>query len=330
MSDDLQELETLSSALGADTSLVQGPGGNTSVKTADGTLWVKASGTWLSEAGRRAIFVPVRHREALAAIERGEENLPAEAIGAGGPEGLRPSVETTLHALMPHRVVAHTHAVNTIATAVRRDAESMLTEKLDGLAWAFVPYCRPGLPLTQQVAAVLAGSPADVLVLGNHGLVVGADDAEAASALTREVETRLSITPRRSAARGDGASPGAGWRRPCNGVNEAVAFDPQGLAVAVNGSLYPDHVVFLGHAIAVADRPDDMDAPACVVPGNGVFLRDDLVPAGDWMIHALSEVTTRLGETDPIRYLSPDEEAALINWDAEVYRQALARSSQPG
>nr|MDJ0894744.1 class II aldolase [Alphaproteobacteria bacterium] len=85
-----------------------------------------------------------------------------------------------------------------------------------------------------------------------------------------------------------------------------------------------------GHAIAVADRPDDVAAPACVVPGTGVFLREDLVSAGDWMIHALSEVATRLSETDPIRYLTPDEEAALINWDAEVYRQALARGAQSG
>ena len=39
----------LSADLGRNPLLVQGAGGNTSIKE-DGLLWVKASGTWLSEA----------------------------------------------------------------------------------------------------------------------------------------------------------------------------------------------------------------------------------------------------------------------------------------
>ena len=37
---------------------------------------------------------------------------------------LRPSIETTVHALMPQRVVVHVHCVNTIAWAIRSDAEA--------------------------------------------------------------------------------------------------------------------------------------------------------------------------------------------------------------
>jgi rhamnose utilization protein RhaD (predicted bifunctional aldolase and dehydrogenase) len=47
----LQELVRLSARLGADPRLIQGAGGNTSIKTGN-TLWVKASGKWLAAQAR--------------------------------------------------------------------------------------------------------------------------------------------------------------------------------------------------------------------------------------------------------------------------------------
>ncbi len=44
---------------------------------------------------------------------------------------------------MPQKVVVHVHCVETIAVAVRADAEVVLAEKLAGLPYAFVPYARP-------------------------------------------------------------------------------------------------------------------------------------------------------------------------------------------
>ncbi len=48
----------LSADLGRNPLLVQGAGGNTSIKE-DGLLWVKASGTWLSEATEKKTMVAV-------------------------------------------------------------------------------------------------------------------------------------------------------------------------------------------------------------------------------------------------------------------------------
>ena len=48
---ELQALRILSASVGADPLLVQGAGGNTSLKQA-GLLWIKASGTWLMNAAR--------------------------------------------------------------------------------------------------------------------------------------------------------------------------------------------------------------------------------------------------------------------------------------
>ena len=58
MSAEFEALRQLSARIGADPLLVQGAGGNTSVKEG-GVLWIKASGKWLSGAARGHMFVPV-------------------------------------------------------------------------------------------------------------------------------------------------------------------------------------------------------------------------------------------------------------------------------
>ena len=125
---ELQLLKEVSARVGRDMSLVQGAGGNTSVKEGD-VLWVKASGAWLSEADKRDIFVPVDLPGALRALGQGIEKMPV----ADPTARLRPSIETSLHALLPHRVVLHVHAVNTIAWASCLDVDQEIARRLDEL-----------------------------------------------------------------------------------------------------------------------------------------------------------------------------------------------------
>ena len=54
----LNELRRMSARVGRNILLVQGAGGNSSIKH-DDILWVKASGTWLADAEQKDIFVPV-------------------------------------------------------------------------------------------------------------------------------------------------------------------------------------------------------------------------------------------------------------------------------
>ena len=84
-----------------------------------------------------------------------------------------------------------------MAWAVRTDARDQLDKRLDGLAWRRLDYFHPRLPLARAASDVIAQTTIDVLILGNHGLVVGAADCDAAEALIHEVEKRLSLTPRR-------------------------------------------------------------------------------------------------------------------------------------
>lgn len=338
--DFLDELRTISHRVGINPLLVQGAGGNTSLKN-DGLCWVKGSGKWLADALDDDMFVPVRIDGARLRLAAREADPIGPELSSLCPPGLRPSIEASLHVLLPHRCVVHVHCLRTLVWAVREDGPERLTERLDGLAWAFVPYARPGLPLTAAVATAIAAAatPPDVLVLGNHGLIVGADSAAAADALLGEVMRRLDAAPRPvpAPALAALAAVGAacGYRLPRHAESHAVALDPVGSAIAEAGSLYPDHVVFLGPGFPLFDAGDGLPAaiggtggpPAVGVRGQGVLIRDDATNGAEEMLRCLSLLACRLIPGSPVRYLSADDERALVDWDAEKFRSMLDRKS---
>ena len=141
--DGLVELASFSAAIGRDAEQVQAAGGNTSCK-ADGLLWVKASGLWLADALTRTSSC----RSGWGRAWRGSRPVLADPVSAAvaadlNPQGLRPSIETTLHALLPHAVVVHTHSVRTIALAIRADGEARIGERLAACAGSGCPTRSP-------------------------------------------------------------------------------------------------------------------------------------------------------------------------------------------
>lgn len=323
--DGIPALRRLSASIGRDPALVQGAGGNVSIKIGD-TLWVKASGTWLADAEDRDILLPV------ALTGDGGYRAPE-----GSPAGLRPSIETSLHAALPHAVVLHVHSVDAIAHAVRTDAADILADRLSGLAWALIPYRRPGPPLTEAIREALANGPADVLILANHGLVVAADTVAAAETLLRDVVARLAIAPRAPAPDRAAGPAVAGYHRPDDPIVQSLARDVASRMIATAGPLYPDHVVFLGPAPLVVDdsaqilpaleglKAQDLPRPRWIlVRGLEILLADDALAGSAEMLRCLGDVAARLPHDAPLAVLGADDIAALTDWDAERYRQALA------
>ena len=335
---DLADLRAASARIGADPLLIQGPGGNTSIKQGE-AMWIKASGTLLSEAQDRDIFVEVDLPPLDQAIARADPKADQPAAFARFPGGLRPSIETSLHAVFPHRVVLHVHCVNTLALAIREDARERLAERLGGFAWAFVPYAKPGAKLAAKTMA--ARKPAtDVIVLGNHGLIVAGETVAEAVALLDAVVSALSAPP------GKGAAPDTAALASRAGVSFApaspdhplhgVALSPARLAAATGGSLYPDHVIFCGPGATALPSGETADAlaarfgaaglnlpPFLLVPGAGALIRRDASPGAVALTRCLGDVLSRVPEGAGLHYLSEAENRELIDWDAEKYRQAL-------
>lgn len=337
---DLADLCSLSAKLGADPALIQGAGGNTSVK--DGAvMWIKASGTQLAEADTRAIFVPVdlpAMRSAMAASAP-RADTPAEFALSNA---LRPSIETSLHAVFSQRIVVHVHCVNTIAWVIQTDAAKAVGQVLRGFDWAYVPYAKPGADLARLVQAAL-GPQTDVILLGNHGLLVAAQTVAAAQDLLARVIAALTLPARAHltpdltglAARADADF----IPLPADHPAHQIALSPDLTAAALSGSLYPDHVVFLGIG-ATELRPDETPPQAAkrrqhanltppvflLVQGQGTLIRRDASLGAQAMLRCLGDVLTRLCTGANLRTLTNAENAALLDWDAEKYRQVLNAS----
>jgi rhamnose utilization protein RhaD (predicted bifunctional aldolase and dehydrogenase)/NAD(P)-dependent dehydrogenase (short-subunit alcohol dehydrogenase family) len=194
-SDPLDSLVHLSHLLGQQTRLVQPGGGNTSIKIGDALL-VKGSGTDLRTIGREGFTrLSLARLAPLAEVESmSDAEMMRFMAGCMLAEGPAPSVETPLHSLLPHRVIAHTHDVATMSLTNVADgtAERLVNELFEG-GIVYVPYSRPGFPLARSVSAMVDRIPLDAIgmTLAHHGLVVWGDDAAQAHQRLLRVVARI-------------------------------------------------------------------------------------------------------------------------------------------
>jgi len=339
----------LSSAIGSDILKTQGAGGNTSIKDG-GVMWVKASGTWLSKAEDQDIMVPVVVEPLVAALREGDpraEKSTDFVVAEFNSSGLRPSIETSFHAALNSPVVAHYHCVNAIALAVLKDRDAELTGRMSAVAdlkWVTIPYRRPGTPLAAEIEKVAASRP-DVLLLFNHGIIVCGETVEEVESKISRVTKALSVTPRETATPDieelAAIAQGSSFHPAQDCSSHAVALSQANQAIALGGSLYPDHVIFLGTEIGVlgdgqtatdyeaALSREGRDAPKMLlVPNKGILLSSTLTAGGEVMARCLAEVVGRIPDGRAVAYLSKDDEHELTHWEAEQYRQALDRGSE--
>ena len=329
------DFKTFCAALGADTEAIQGAGGNISVKEGN-TLHIKASGMWLREATKKNIFISVPLREILRRHNAHAESL-ADLTNAAG---LRPSIETGLHALIPQRYVVHTHCVDTLAHSVHHNAKENLHKALANFCHALVPPARPGLPLALAVEQALSCEPkATVFILMNHGLVIAGETLEETRQTLNAVKNALTVPIRQPLPPATDLSMrnDLNWYAPENEYIQTIATDTTSLRLIQEAPLYPDHVVFLGPQIPVAAHDASLSSaldmfelkigyrPAWMLfPEKGVLVSPRCGSSELAMLEALGRVAQRLTPSfAPLRTLSADIVLSLTQWEAERYRKQL-------
>ena len=174
--------------LGRDPALVMHGGGNTSVKTTARdllgevveVLCVKGSG-WdlatIEPAGHPAVRIAPLHALRRLQALADEDMVNAQRLNLLDSAAPNPSVETLLHAYLPHRFVDHTHSVAVCALVDQPDAEVLALEVWGGRV-ACVPYVMPGFQLAKAAAEVWEANPhVEGLMLLKHGVFTFGDTA---------------------------------------------------------------------------------------------------------------------------------------------------------
>ncbi len=177
--------------LGGEHKLVLHGGGNTSVKTrmADITgapldvLCVKGSG-WdmgtIEAPGLPAVRLnPLRELQGLQALSD-EDMVNVQRSNLLDSKSPNPSVETLLHAFLPHKFIDHTHSNAVLALTDQPDGEALAAD-LYGKRAALVPYVMPGFALAKKTAEIAKAHPdVEGLILLKHGIFsMGATAEEA-------------------------------------------------------------------------------------------------------------------------------------------------------
>jgi rhamnose utilization protein RhaD (predicted bifunctional aldolase and dehydrogenase)/NAD(P)-dependent dehydrogenase (short-subunit alcohol dehydrogenase family) len=166
--------------IGGDPDLVMHGGGNTSVKVRRRDLFgreidvlhVKGSGWDLETIEARGL--PGVRMDALLELRRldalsDEDMVNVQRCNLLDNTSPTPSVETLLHAYLPHRYVDHTHATAMLALANLPEVAEGCRE-IFGDRVALVPYIMPGFALAKLAGEVFERNPrVEGLLLVNHG-----------------------------------------------------------------------------------------------------------------------------------------------------------------
>lgn len=199
-----EQLLYRSNLLGSDLRITNFGGGNTSAKIEETdpltgetvqVLWVKGSGGDLGTIRMDGFSTLYMDRlEALKGIYRGPDHED-EMVGylphcTFNLNARAASIDTPLHAFVPHRHVDHMHPDAVIAIAASKDSKQ-LTEDIFGGEIGWLPWRRPGFELGLWIGRYAEENPQSKgVVLAGHGLFTWAATAKESYEITLDVINR--------------------------------------------------------------------------------------------------------------------------------------------
>jgi len=178
--------------LGGEPKLVLHGGGNTSVKgtatdlvgdTYD-VLHVKGSG-WdmavIEPAGLPAVKMAPLLKARAKTVLSDEDMVALQRANLIDPSSPNPSVETLLHAFLPHKFVDHTHSTAVLAIVDQGPDSIEMIARVFGPKMGYVPYIKPGFDLAKAAAEVFEqDTSVEGLILDKHGIFTFAESAKEA------------------------------------------------------------------------------------------------------------------------------------------------------
>jgi len=331
-SQDRELVESFCFKYGLDRLFVQGAGGNVSWKDED-TLWVKASGTQLSDAKDLDIFVPIFLNKLLENLKKNDfESKPIIKNNSKA----KPSIEIFIHALMPQKYVVHLHAVEVLASLVQTHFLRRYSKELNkSFNWKFIKYVKPGIDLALSIKEVLKlDVKINILFLQNHGIVIGAESMQEVEDLLKKINTIFQVRPKKFKSFSLPISKISSYKPIMSEEIHNLAIQTKLFNnLSKNWAIYPDHVVFLGPKPFLFSSWQSLNnflknnnPPNLVfIQGHGVFANSFFTTAQEEQLYCFFDVLVRQNDAYKVNTLTKKQISELINWDAERYRINLSK-----
>ena len=346
----LENFTRVSTAVGSRADYVQGGGGNTSAKLANGMMAIKASGYCLRDIRPDSAYAVLDY-EALRRFyfgsnpadfedveKAGSEQAKANTQAIDGLKPLRPSVEAGFHSIMD-TYVAHSHSVYANLCTCSKELPEIAKAALEGAdyTWGWVSYVDPGARLTfsirdelKRVEAETGRRPAAIF-MQNHGLIVHSDDPDQCIRIHDDVNDRIA----RAFGLENGCFPKVELKDLGGGLCEAVCpYLTKQLASGdftekymLEAPLYPDQLVFLTGSFAFGEGSPE-EGQAVANPKTGAVTFNMPAAKAQVIAETLTAIVFIVRHIAEKGYtLSTLGEAAkhfIANWESEKYRKSLA------
>lgn len=348
--DALDNFTRVSTSVGARADYVQGGGGNTSAKLADGMMAIKASGYCLKDIRPDAAYAVLDY-EALRKFYYGSEPTDFEDVEKAGSdqaklntqviEGLkqlRPSVEAGFHSILDN-YVAHSHSVYANLCTCSKELSDIAAKALADAdySWGWVPYVDPGARLTfsirdelKRVEAETGRRPAAIF-MQNHGLIAHSDDPDECVRIHTDVNDRIA----KAFGLENGCFPEVSIKDIGNGLCEAVCpYLTEALKSGeftekfmLESPLYPDQLVFLTGSFAFGkDAP--AEGMAVANPETGIVTFNMPAAKAQVIAETLCAIVFIVKTIEKNGYtlstLGEKAKQFIANWESEKYRKSLA------
>ncbi|MCR4431532.1 MAG: class II aldolase/adducin family protein [Tepidanaerobacteraceae bacterium] len=344
-----QDLEIISRAVGNFPDMVQGGGGNTSVKINDELMAVKASGYKLNQVTRSEGFVVVNYKDIKDYFDRADLDsgidyekdstafLKKSVVKVEGLKELRPSVEAGFHSIL-QKYVIHSHAVYVNILCCSKKGEEIIREIFSGKPYCFlwIPYINPGFYLTLKIREALERHMKSgrkfpkAIFMENHGLIVNSDSREEVIRLHEEVnesiKKSLHITepyPEMSIEKIDDNT----FMSRTAYLKDFFKNNSISSDFFDKNALYPDQLVYLNDNISLDNNENKLNINTKTgeityrTSFQEALAMEETLLAYIYILKKIEE--KRLS----IKRMTLEEIGFIKNWESEKYRKALIKRS---
>lgn len=340
-----KDLESISQAIGKFSDLVQGGGGNTSVKINDELMAIKASGYRLDQVTRKEGFVVVNYKDIKNYIIEADLNSNIDfekksidlfnksVINLEDLKTLRPSVEAGFHSIL-QKYVIHSHSVYAnilcCSNEGKQISEKIFSDKIYDILW--IPYVKPGFFLTVKIYEDIqnhierGGNFPKVIFLENHGLIVSSENREEVLQIhedvNKSIKSYLNIDEKYPEIKLKEIGTNL-YLSNTKFISDFLKDNKISMEFFEKIALYPDQIVYLNDNISINDDENkiniDLDEKKVIYKASyeEAFTLEEVFLAYAYVISKIKESGLS------IKTLTDEEIDFIRNWESEKYRKSL-------
>lgn len=207
---------TISDFLSADISLVQGKGGNISIKYDDKFI-IKSSGYKMSEITfTDGITICKKNNDLISFSNENEYEIFSKNLMYS--YNSKPSMEVGFHNNLNHKVIIHTHPIYLNTILCSKESKEIINSIFNNLDYVYIDYITPGHKISNFFNKKYKQK---IFFLENHGLIIGTNSVKEGINLTKKINIICE-----------------NWL--INNSNEFI----NDIKIFKNGHLFPDSVIF--------------------------------------------------------------------------------------